>query len=86
MRLLRKWPLLLGLAVLLFAGAGVSLGLHARALGFVLLALAVLAALAAFAVALTGFSRLRSEHATLVRDALAEQQRRAGRSAPDTRE
>jgi len=86
MRLLRKWPMLMGLAVLIFVGAGVSLALHARALGFVLLALAVLAALAGLVVAVTGFSRLKTEQAALTRDALAEQHRGAGSTAPDTRE
>jgi hypothetical protein len=35
---------------------------------------------------LTGTSRLKTEQAALMRDALAEQQRRTGSTAPDTRE
>jgi hypothetical protein len=87
MRLLRKWPMLLGLAVLFFVAAGLSLALNGpRVLGFVFLALGVLAALTAFIVALAGFSRLRTEQAALMRNALAEQQRRTGSTAPDRRE
>jgi hypothetical protein len=67
-------------------GAGVSLALHARTLGFVLIALAVLAALAGVAVALARYSRFKTGQAALMRDALAEQQRRTGRTAPDKRE
>jgi hypothetical protein len=46
----------------------------------------VLAALTAFIVALAGFSRLRTEQAALMRNALAEQHRGTGSTAPDTRE
>jgi hypothetical protein len=73
-------------AVLIFAGAGLSLALHARELGIVLLALAVLTALVGFVVAVTGFSRLKTEQAALIQDALAGRQRRAGSTAPDARE
>lgn len=78
--------MLMGLAVLIFVGAGVSLALHVKALGIVLLALAVLTALVGFVVAVTGFSRLKTEQAALMQDALAEQLPRAGSTAPDTRE
>ena len=78
--------MLMGLAVLIFVGAGVSLALHVKTLGIVLLALAVLTALVGFVVAVTGFSRLKTEQAALMQDALAEQQPRTGSTAPDTRE
>jgi hypothetical protein len=78
--------MLMGLALLIFVGAGVSLALHAKALGIVLLALAVLTALVGFVVAVTGFSRLKTEQAALMQDALAQQQRRTGSTAPDRRE
>jgi len=35
---------------------------------------------------LAGYSRFKTEQAALMRDALAEQQRRTSRTAPDTRE
>jgi len=84
-RLWRKSTGLTCSVLLVFVAAGVALGLHRRALGFVLLAAGVLTGVAGFCVAVAAYNRFKVENAAFIRDALADQRRPTGMPPRDGR-
>jgi hypothetical protein len=80
--LVRKATWLTPVWFVFLVGAAVAFATHARAIALVLVIVGGLGLITVFCLVVAASSISRGEQAAMVRDALADQQRRTGGSAP----